>query len=535
MINAAQLRAGSFAERFQGRESWLFIGVSVFLASMYLLFLNPNVDLQPFNAHDSVAYLSRASSLWNGRGYGETFVDAFFPVTLQPPGFSILLAPVVGIFGMNFAVLKLFMLILSGLMAYSCFRFFNYFLSCRKAANRALLLFMASPVIFGLSHQVLAEVPLFLGCAASLVVFNRYLRPSEDFFSPLFPLSAALIVVSYFIKPTALGILAGGWLLFFHPKFCSPRTLKKLLLCTLLIGIPIFIWQVWCSAIPKTNFWTQSAWNDVLLLNPYQFDSPRASLADIAVRMRHNLAWGLSANFAMGLIAPFYFSQGGLPSFLFSLLFVIYFIWMWFKSFVQNPSVLEGFVLFGASLLMIKFEGMAVRYGALLYPALIVYAFRGLSSYFGDRAQAFIATALLILALSTTCAVALEHWSNPYGGTIVRDYVAAAKKAKQFFPSNSSCSAPMATHWQILTEHQCFSSNEKAISTKDNGSLTSADYFVIFSDTAPQDFSRFKDFESHIMRSTSGITGRVKKSTAQFETIYRNNTFALVKAVPHVH
>lgn len=62
-------------------------------------------------------YLLTAQALWRGEGYGMSLAEGFVPVKLQPPGFSALLVPVVGLFGMNFFALKLFMVGLAGLMA----------------------------------------------------------------------------------------------------------------------------------------------------------------------------------------------------------------------------------------------------------------------------------------------------------------------------------------------------------------------------------------------------------------------------------
>ena len=434
----------------------LFLLLGMSLGLMYLFFLNPHVDVKPFNADDSVAYLNRAKSLWEGHGYGESFVDAFFPVTLQPPAFSLLLAPLVGIFGMNFIVLKLFMLLLTILMAISSFIYFRHFLHSQTEVNSAMLLLMASPVIFGLSHQVLAEIPLFLFCMLGLVTLDRYLQTSVRIFSPVLFFSALLIATAYFFKATALGVLAGGWMLILHPKFQTLGTFKKLLLCSVLVFIPILFWQAWCSTIPKTNFWTQPAWADILMVNPYQAGSPRASLADLAVRMRHNLAWGLSANIAMGLMAPFYFAQGGVLSFVLSLPIVLWLLGSWVKSLVQKPSVLEGFTLFSIFILMIKFEGMAVRYAALLYPVLLVYVFRGFNANMNAKLQTLVPQVLSVVAIVTTLVVAVDHWNNPYGGKIVRDYISVAQKAKAIFPPHSRCYAPMGSHWQVLTEHLCF-------------------------------------------------------------------------------
>lgn len=503
-------------------------GITLFLCLLYLCFLTPTLDLRPFNAHDSVAYLNRAWSLWKGLGYGESFLDAFYPVTIQPPAFSLFLAPLVGVFGMNFLVLKIFMVVLAAFLAWSSVVFFRTFLESGREASLATLLLMASPVIFGLSHQILSEIPLLLFSVLALVALERYLKPSVSVTSPLLALAALLTVTAYFFKVSALGVLAGVWLLFLHPRFRTFVVFKKAILLSLFVFIPMALWRSWCSTIPYVGYWTQPFLTDFLLLNPYDPASPRASLMDGIIRMRHNVAWGLAANVGMILLPPLYFIQGERLGFFLSVPILCWLAVLWFKSYRGQPSVLEGFVLFGMAVLVIKFEGMAMRYMSLLYPAFLVYALRGFRSmglYEGWRR--WVLVAIGTAALVTTVAAAVSQVQNPYGGSVARDYVDAALKAKSVLPPESTCRAPLASHWQVLTEHSCFV--RAGLAGSEDGRGKSADYVVTLAGGALRDPSAFKDFENHLIKGALGITEDVEAGGVPFETVYENGTFALIR------
>ena len=410
-----------------------FIWSSLVLGLMYLVFLNPHLDVRGFNAHDPAGYISRAISLWNGRGYGERFANAFLPVTAQPPMLSLLLAPVVGFFGVNFVVLKLSMLLFAAGLGVLLYRFFKYFFSTTEQALLATLITMASPTIFGLSHRVLADVPLFVFVVLALFTLDRYLREPVPVLSRWLFVSAIASSVAYLIKQTGLAVFFGGWLLVFHPQFRNRRVLGKLVLYSLLGFIPIILWHVWCATVPDDLwYWTTPATRDYLWKNPFTIKDGYLTVSDMITRMRHNIVWGISNNISAVLFSPFYFTEGSALSFLASLPISLWIGWQWGKSLLRSPSVLEGFVFFSLVLLVPKFMGFAARYLALIYPAVLVYAMRGLSG-FQKRFQINVLLLLFLISLGTTFAVAVDQSKNPYGSETLGDYVSLAEKAKELF------------------------------------------------------------------------------------------------------
>ena len=154
-----------------------------------------------------------------------------------------------------------------------------------------------------------------------------------------------------------------------HPMRKTSALFKKMLLYSFLVSIPVLLWQLWVWTVPaKTWYWTNSLTNYFILRNPYDPSSPLASFSDWIVRMRQNMVWGMTSNIATALVAPFYFLEGGYWGFFLSIPIVIGLMNEWWKSLRHEPSVLEGFTLFGLALLWIYYDGQASRYMALLYP-----------------------------------------------------------------------------------------------------------------------------------------------------------------------
>jgi len=505
---------------------YFFAGLSLIL--IYLIFLNPYLDVRGFNADDPASYINRAVSLWKGIGYGEQFADVFLPVTGQPFVFSLMIAPVVGWFGVNFLMLKLFMVFLAILLSVSLYYFFKYFLEENDQAHLFTLLMMASPVIFGLSHRVLADIPLFLFVILALKALNCYLRePSPVISSDLF-LSSLLLGISYLIKASAIGVWFGGWFLILHPRFRSKIVFQKLIAYTIIGFIPILMWYAWCRTVPQNLwYWTVGFKLDFIDPNSHSLQGPLISLSDLFLRMRHNIVWGMSNNIAVIFFAPFYFTESYLIGFLLGLPIAFWLFLEWIRSYLKNPSVLEGFVVFSLALLLIKYLGHAARYIALVYPAFLVYAGRGMKG-FSKSKQVLLVSGLFLVSICTTVFVAIDQAQTPYGSATLKNFVMTAQKAKEIFPSDSKCFVPLMSHWQIMTGHQCFFSPQKFLENLKSNTST---YLVGLSDKGPKDLESFQDLDRHVLKDAVQFRGIAESMPQAFQKVYENDTFAIYKVI----
>jgi len=208
----------------------LFLGV--ILTGMYFFFLNPYVDVKGFNQHDPIEYLIRASTIWKGLGYGVAFADQYLGVTVQPPGFSLLLSPIVGIFGFHFTILKLFMVSTAIVFAVTLFYFFRHFISNKALIYFCILTVMSSPAIFGLSHRIMSDIPFFICVTLALIFLDSTLKDKSSMLDLTLFLAAIFTLLAYSFKLTAVVVVAGGWFLILHPQFRNKQTLVKLLIFT---------------------------------------------------------------------------------------------------------------------------------------------------------------------------------------------------------------------------------------------------------------------------------------------------------------
>lgn len=497
------------------RNDRLYWFCCVALTAMYFLFLNPYLDVRGFNAHDPAVYISKAINLLKGIGYGEQYAEVFMPSTVQPPFFSFMLTPIFAVFGIHFFAFKLFMVVIAGLLSLAMYKLFFYFFKSKERAIQGTLLLMASPVIFGLSHRVLADVPLFLFVAIALWTLDCYLKKSVSIFSKWLFFAAIASSVAYLTKQTGLAVIVGGYFLLLHPDFRNKMVIQKLILYSVIAGIPIFIWHAWCATIPDDLwYWTMPATRDYLWKNPFTPVDGFLSVSEFIVRVRHNLVWGISNNIAMVFFAPFYFLEGGLLGFLLSVPIVLWLAWQWARSFIKQLSVLEGFVFFSLALMVPKYLGMATRHIAIIWPALIVYGFRGMSSL-PDKVQTYVLNSLLIISLCTTFVISWDQWKNPYGSKTLKDYVTAGQEAKTLFPAASVCKAPLSPHWYVLSGHKCQFSGQDLVT-----------YFVSLSDSAPQNLDPYKDVELNVLKEARDI-GLLWKNKGGVKKVYENDNFAL--------
>ena len=510
-------------KRLLGKNAvWFLSGLCIFL---YLFFLNATVDLRGFNTDDPAAYLGRAISLWRGHGYGEMFAYGFFPVTIQTPGFSLLLAPIVGLFGANFVALKLFMVLTAGLMAMAAYHYFRYFLPVKDDAPWATILLMASPVVFGLSHRILAEIPLTIFIMLALTHLDGYLKEGGNLLNRRLVWSAACLIVAYFFKPTSISVFVGGLLLGFHPRFRTVATWKKIFFCGFLVAVPIVVWKHYCSTVPHVWFWTTSE-KDLLIYHfPGGPEHGLLTVSDWMMRIRHNIVWGMAGNIGTAIVAPLFFIQAHMIGFLLGMAVVIGMGAMWAVSFRDAPSVQEGFVLFGLTILMLVSEGLAVRYMEMFYPVFIVYAFRAGSRFMPRGLLRSTARTLLGFAVVTTTVTAIDQHRRPFGNEVLAAYVDLANNAKRQFPADSLCFAPLTSHWQAMTLHLCGKYDHDGSLTPNK---TDKSYYVIPTETGIQASAQSSLEDKGVMRAAMEIQHALREMGVALTTAYRNKYFALV-------
>lgn len=547
------------------------VGAFVFL---YIIFLNPYFDVWGHNAHDPAAYISRALSLLEGHGYGEQFANAFFPVTLQPPMTSLLLTPVLAAFGVNFFAIKLYWLLMMIPFCFVAFKFFAYFLA--ESGNReisaaafATILFAGSPVIFGVAHRVMAEIPLFTFMMLAIMFTDKALKWKSNYRMPeskvnskvlngsngSFPalghshivsdlelrdsslrgkdsqnrslifLAALFMATAYYFKVSALTIPIGMWAMILHPDYRRATVLKRMLAISAILALFLLPWMLWKQTVPDIWYWTHSSGIDFFLQNPIDPSSPLISAGEFFLRLRHNIVWGLSNNIAVIFLAPLYFLEGSAAGFLISIPVVLVLLSGWIVSCRKWSSVLEGFVLVSLTVLLLKHLGGASRYVAMTHCGMIVYGIR-MASHCPPALRNIAAVAILFLTFLSTSLMAYEKHRNPYGRPVIADYVAISSQARQLLPQNATCYGPMVSHWQVLTGHSCFTGDLEDSFTAE---LSKPDYFVILNDSFKEPPAKFKNFEGDLVEPAAALRDLIRERNIAVQTVTENNTFRIVR------
>lgn len=114
---------------------------------------------------DASIYVSTARSLLAGEGYSYLGV----PFITRPPGFPLLLAPVIALFGTNFSALNLYVSLLGAIAAALFYRWMRPRLGWPPALAVALLLWF-NPGFRRLSNEIMSDVPGLAAVLACLLV-----------------------------------------------------------------------------------------------------------------------------------------------------------------------------------------------------------------------------------------------------------------------------------------------------------------------------------------------------------------------------
>ncbi len=503
------------------RYLWSFLA----LTAVYLFFLNPVLDVREFNAHDPSSYLRRAQAFWQGFGHGEIFENISLKATIQMPGFPFLIAPLVGIFGFNFVVLKLFMIFLAGILFFVAHKFFKIYLE-ENHAILATFFLMTSPVVFGLSHRVLADMPVMIPVLLGIVFLNRYLEEEKPILSKELGFTGICLVTGYFLKPIALGVMAGGGLLFLHSKYRTRKVFVKLAICTALILPFMIMWSSWCKTVPPYWYWSMPP-SDFFMRATAEVDSDFATYADFFMRFRNNVVWGGAANIGAAILTPLYFFRGHVVAFLISVPIVIGVAVLWVRYYVKKPTVMEGFILFEILLLLLKPQGLAIRYSVIFYPVLIIYLFRLIKAINKPAFSRLVVASLFALSCASTVTAGVIQLKDPYGSEIVRDYVKIAEQTKTQLPIDSTCYAPLITHWQIMTDHLCYIKVPYVPETMDwkNG----PDYYVFLSPQNLAPAPETDDIREDLYKQGLKLREELAGMNRPYDIFLENESFTVIK------
>lgn len=231
-------------------------------------------DPKLFTGGDNAVYIALAESIASGKGYKNIYLPEEPPHTQYPPGFPLLLAIFIAIFGKNILILK-FVIFLTGVGAI----IFMYNIAnkiFKENSSWYLFFYISIPALVIYNHWILSEIP-FLFFSLGSIYFFILSQENKKFW--LFILSSIFAITTFFIRTAGISLIAGFILyLFFNKKY-------KYLIIFLILFLLFFIpWEIRNSSVSTSGGYL----DQLLAKDPYQMELGRIGFIEILQRIWEN-------------------------------------------------------------------------------------------------------------------------------------------------------------------------------------------------------------------------------------------------------
>lgn len=224
------------------REPYAPILVILLAFGCYTFKLTDNL----FPGGDNARYLILAESLITGNGYRNMGTLAAPYHTLAPPGFPLILAAVISVFGLNITVAKICIATLAALSVALVYTFFRRKHGSGHALGIAAL-YSVTPVVFMYARRIYSDLPFLVISLVALMSIARYAAKKSQINAAL-ATSLLSLVAGFYLRPVALTLVlaAGLWLLL------KKMPAKAFLLCipTVTLIVP---WYFWVNSVGATK------------------------------------------------------------------------------------------------------------------------------------------------------------------------------------------------------------------------------------------------------------------------------------------
>ncbi len=250
-----------------GQKHALLLCLALYLVLSFLLF-----DPKLFTGGDNAVYVILAESIVQGKGYKNIYMPEEPPHTLYPPGFALLLAPFVLVFGTNLIVLKL-LIVLTGIGAlYFMFKLSELIFGAQ--AKIIVLFFLTIPIFIIYNHWLLSEMPFLFFSLGSLFFCLRSEKSKEFIWGAIL-----FAIYAFFIRTAGISLIIGLALyLLVKRQF---RFFAVFVIIFLIFFIP---WQIRQASVSTEGSYLEQ----LLAKNPYQLELGRANLSELAKRIWEN-------------------------------------------------------------------------------------------------------------------------------------------------------------------------------------------------------------------------------------------------------
>lgn len=331
--------------------------IIVALTAYYALFLSHELWIRA----DSAIYLMLGRSLAAGTGY----VDYYSPQprinTLYPCGYPVLLSIAIWIFGYNIFLLRVLMVVMSGLCLVVLIGILKRYLEGKELLF-AFLLFALSPLFIYFTNMFATEVPYMLFSWLAILILNK-----EHKLTWAMVLAAALaMIIGFYIR--TVGIILYISLII----YLLMRKENKYILPVLLLGLSVLPWVIHV-ATSDCGYQTIFMFKD-----PYNLSLGTITASDMFIRILSNIKYYIGKVVADLVFFPCFkeitFGSAIFPIKIFlSLTFSLLFITAFFNYVRQKGVGIAEIYVVIYSAVLIFWTYHDERFFIPIYPFLISY------------------------------------------------------------------------------------------------------------------------------------------------------------------
>jgi hypothetical protein len=269
---------------FVKKNKFLLLFVCIYLLLSIFLF-DPKLN----TGGDNAVYIILAESIAGGKGYRNVHLPEEPPHTQYPPGFPLLLALPILIFGSNIIILKCTVLLMGVGSVFFMYRIGECLI--KEKINIIMPFYLSIPLLIEFNHWILSEVP-FLCFSLGAVYFFIKARAHKEYF---YYISFIFATYSVFIRAAGISLIIAMLL------FLLLKKQYKYMLILLLIFLVVFVpWQIRNMKIPHEGGYLEQ----LLAKRPYWMESGRVGFRDLIIRGWNNFVFYAALGLPLTLLAP---------------------------------------------------------------------------------------------------------------------------------------------------------------------------------------------------------------------------------------
>jgi hypothetical protein len=452
-------------------NKFLLLYVCIYVLLSIVLF-DPKLHI----GGDNARYIILAESIVSGKGYKDMYLPEEPPHTQYPPGFPLLLALPILVFGSNVIIMK-FIVLFTGIGAL----FFMYKICeslFKEKVTIVMPFYLSIPIFITFNHWLLSEMP-FLCFTFGALYFLLNARSGKGVY---YYISFVFALYAFFIRTVGISLII-AMLLFLvlnrQYKYCG-----IFLLIFLAAAVP---WQIRNATVQHGPGYI----DQLLAKAPDLIESDRVGLFDLMVRARNNFVYYFLLKLPQTLLA-----SAKLPSVLSMLggsIFIVLTVIGFIKR-MRDRSVIEYYFLFGVPLLLCwPYVWATERFLLPILPLLVIYIYFGLF-WLGEKIKLTnfvrVVTAIFIflnvLSIFSQARASVSHnieylKGDKYAGypRDWRNYFEIIESIKRDIPEDKIIMARKPEFVYLLADHKSFiypfSKNYNEVSN----AIKRSDYIII--------------------------------------------------------